>query len=260
MPRVTFEAGASAPCRSSDQSAYRVSLGRFRLAASLLLLACSSVISAELSRRFTVDVFGTAQGLPSSAVLAVTQTRDGYLWAGTLAGLARFDGVQFEVFDENNTPGLNSSQIRCLYEDRQTNLWIGTENGGIAVVKAGKVTNVDIGQGSYAGRLMAICEDTNGAVLLYTDTGLLARYRDGKVDARPVASGAASLCWALIADDSGSLWAGTDTQLLALNPDSLAPEKASAIRLNFLLASKRGGYWLLANGRIQKYNERPRGT
>ena len=43
--------------------------------------------------RFTVDVFGTAQGLPSSAVLAVTQTRDGYLWVGTLAGLARFDGV-----------------------------------------------------------------------------------------------------------------------------------------------------------------------
>ena len=42
--------------------------------------------AAEPSGRFTVDVFGTAQGLPSSAVLAVTQTRDGYLWVGTLAG------------------------------------------------------------------------------------------------------------------------------------------------------------------------------
>ena len=201
-----------------------------------------------------MDAFGTAQGLPSSAVLAVTQTRDGYLWAGTLAGLARFDGVQFEVFDENNTPGLNSSQIRCLYEDRRTNLWIGTENGGIAVVKAGKVTNVDVGQGSYAGRLMAICEDTNGAVLLYTDSGLLGRYRDGKVDARLVGSGAVSTCRALIADDSGRLWAGTDMQLLALNPNSLTPEKESTIRLKFLLASKRGGYWLLADGRIQRWN------
>ena len=101
----------------------------------------------------------------------MTQTRDGYLWAATLAGLARFDGVQFEVFDENNTPGLNSSQIRRLYEDRQTNLWIGTENGGIAMVKAGKVTNVDIGQAGQAGPLMAICEDASGAVLLYTDNG-----------------------------------------------------------------------------------------
>jgi ligand-binding sensor domain-containing protein/signal transduction histidine kinase len=222
--------------------------------AGLLLCACSSALSAETYGRFTVDVFGTAQGLPSSVVLAVTQTRDGYLWAGTLAGLARFDGVQFEVFDENNTPGLNSSQIRCLYEDRRTNLWIGTENGGIAMVKAGNVTNVDVGQGSYAGRLMAICEDTNGAVLLYTDSGLLARYRNGKVDARPVGSGAVSTCWALIADDSGRLWAGTDMQLLALNPNSLTPEKESTIRLKFLLASKRGGYWLLADGRIQRWN------
>ena len=168
-----------------------------------------------------MDAFGTAQGLPSSVVLALTQTRDGYLWAGTPAGLARFDGVQFDVFDENNTPGLNSSQIRRLYEDRQTNLWIGTENGGIAIVKAGKVTSVNIGQDRYAGRLMSICEDTNGAVLLYTEGGLLARYRDGKVDVRQVGSGAQRTCRALVAEDSGRLWLGTDTSLVALNPDSL---------------------------------------
>ena len=80
-------------------------------AAGLLLCACSSALAAGANAGFTVDVFGTAQGLPSSAVLAVTQTRDGYLWVGTLDGLARFDGVQFAVFDENNTPGLNSSEI-----------------------------------------------------------------------------------------------------------------------------------------------------
>ena len=154
----------------------------FTLSAAAWLCVCGSAYAAEPTGRFTVDVFGTAQGLPSSAVLAVTQTRDGYLWVGTLAGLARFDGVQFAVFDENNTPGLNSSQIIRLYEDRQTNLWIGTENGGIALVKAGKVTSVDLAQGGYGGRLMAICEDASGAVMLYTDTGLLARYRDGKVD------------------------------------------------------------------------------
>ena len=151
-------------------------------AAVLLLWACCSSVRAGADTRFTVDVFGTDKGLPSSAVLAVTQTRDGFLWAGTLAGLARFDGVQFAVFDENNTPGLNSSQIIRLYEDRQTNLWIGTENGGIAIVKAGKVTNLDLAQGGAAGRLRAICEDTNGAIVLYTDSGLLARYREGKVE------------------------------------------------------------------------------
>ncbi|MCX6924035.1 MAG: hypothetical protein NT154_12620, partial [Verrucomicrobia bacterium] len=76
------------------------------LFASLLYCAPPSAFSAEPNGRFAVDVFDAAKGLPSSAVLAVLQTRDGYLWAGTQAGLARFDGVQFSVFDENNTPGL----------------------------------------------------------------------------------------------------------------------------------------------------------
>ncbi len=100
------------------------------LAAGLLLAISGAAFGTETNGRFTVDVFSTAQGLPSSAVLALTQTRDGYLWVGTSAGLARFDGVQFTVFDENNTPGLNSSEVVCLYEDRQTNLWLGTGRRG----------------------------------------------------------------------------------------------------------------------------------
>ena len=226
----------------------------FTLAVAAWLCACGSAYAAEPKGRFAVDVFGPAQGLPSSAVLAVTQTRDGYLWVGTLAGLARFDGVQFAVFDENNTPGLNSSQIIRLYEDRQTNLWIGAENGNIALAKGGKVTSVDIGRGPV-GSLTAICEDTNGAVMLYTDKGVLARCRDGKVDAvwHP-GSGAPSTCWALVAEQSGRLWVGTDTSLFALNPIPVVTDEVSPIRLNFLLASKRGGYWRLANGVIQKWN------
>jgi len=182
-------------------------------AAGLLLCAGVSGIAAEANVRFAVDVFGTAQGLPSSAVLAVTQTRDGFLWVGTLDGLARFDGAQFVVFDENNTPGLNSSAIIRLFEDRQTNLWVGTENGDINLVKAGKVTRVDLAQGGYGGSLMAICEDRSGAVVLCTDTGLLGRYRDGKVDVWPASSGNPSTCRALIAEESGRLWVGTDTSL-----------------------------------------------
>jgi ligand-binding sensor domain-containing protein/signal transduction histidine kinase len=227
---------------------------RFALAIAAWLSTTALAPAAESSGRFSVDVFGTEKGLPSSAVLAVTQTRDGYLWAGTLAGLARFDGVQFAVFDENNTPGLTSSQIRRVYEDRQTNLWIGCENGTVAIVKGGKVTSVDIGERGPPGRLMAICEDTNGAVMLYTDTGVLARYRGGKVEVWQAGTGAPSTCCALVTEASGRLWVGSDTSLVALNPIPVVTDEVNPIRLNFLLASKRGGYWRLANGVIQKWS------
>src|SRR5205823_11581610 len=52
------------------------------------------------------------KGVPNSSVTAIAQTPDGYLWAGTYNGLARFDGVRFVHFDPNNTPELKRSRIR----------------------------------------------------------------------------------------------------------------------------------------------------
>src|SRR5882672_8478845 len=60
---------------------------------------------------FAINVWETDDGLPQNSVISMTQTRDGYLWLGTLNGLVRFDGIRFTVFDENNTPGLKSSRI-----------------------------------------------------------------------------------------------------------------------------------------------------
>src|SRR5208282_1136164 len=84
--------------------------------------------------RFSIDTWGAGQGLlPDDSVLALTQTHDGYLWAGTLYGLARFDGVRFTVFDESNTPRLPSIRIVRLFEDSHSNLWVGTSTAGAAL-------------------------------------------------------------------------------------------------------------------------------
>src|SRR6266853_801844 len=75
-------------------------------------------------------------GLPQNSVISMTQTRDGYLWVGTLNGLARFDGLRFSAFDESNTPELNASPIVKLFEDSHGNLWIGTDGGDVFRAKA----------------------------------------------------------------------------------------------------------------------------
>jgi ligand-binding sensor domain-containing protein len=45
------------------------------------------------------DVWQKEDGLPQLSINAVIQTRDGYIRIATQEGLARFDGVQFTVFD-----------------------------------------------------------------------------------------------------------------------------------------------------------------
>jgi ligand-binding sensor domain-containing protein/signal transduction histidine kinase len=94
--------------------------------------------------RYTVDKWETDKGLPQNSVITMTQTRDGYLWLGTLRGLARFDGIHFTVFDENNTPQLGSSSIITnLHEDDQGRLWIATDIGGLAMMKDGQIGKPD---------------------------------------------------------------------------------------------------------------------
>ena len=222
--------------------------------------------------RFIVARFGAKEGLPQNTVLTMTQTRDGYLWVGTLAGLARFDGRRFTSFDPNNTPGLKSGRIIKLFEDHTGTLWIGTENEGILKLdKEGKLTPVVLPSITSPPRLMAACEDTNGTVWLHTAdtgtegfTGRLASYRQGRYDSWPLW---ASVGRSLIAEDSGLIWIGTDYKQASVRPQTtdLAADTNSPIQttwdvrgLDYLLASAKGGYWLLAggpNGRILKMRQ-----
>src|SRR5690606_25995234 len=69
------------------------------------------------------------EGLPQISGLAIEQDRLGYLWVGTQAGLARFDGARFTSFNPDSTPGLAGIWIHDLHVDRRNRLWIATYRG-----------------------------------------------------------------------------------------------------------------------------------
>lgn len=241
---------------------------RWILAATGLLLGVSgcdlSAASSTVPRQaspYTIDVWDREDGLPQNSVIAMTQTRDGYLWLGTLDGLARFDGIRFTPFNEVNTPGLGSSRIVHLFEDSKTNLWIGTETAGVAVIRKGQVQSLDIGRGSREGRLVSACEDSNGAVWLYTADGQLCRYRNGQVDVWKFGADDFSSFRAVVDEKSGPMWVGMDWGLYGMgsttpsNPRDLPLEQVlpAMNKLDFVLASARGGYWRLAGGRVEHW-------
>ncbi|MBP8257871.1 MAG: hypothetical protein KAX37_11140, partial [Opitutaceae bacterium] len=80
------------------------------------------------------EKYGMELGLPGTVVTSAVQTRDGYLWVGTPAGIGRFDGVRFTNYYSADTPGLPSDLIHCFHEDRNGGLWIGTDKGLCQVV------------------------------------------------------------------------------------------------------------------------------
>src|SRR2546425_10158502 len=63
-----------------------------------LSAAVAALAASPRTPRFAVDPAWTSeQGLAGNSVFSLLQPRDGYLWAGTAYGLARFDGIHFEA-------------------------------------------------------------------------------------------------------------------------------------------------------------------
>ena len=231
-------------------------------AAWLCLGGLDCVRSAAADTRFAIQHFGADEGLLQSSVISMTLARDGYLWLGTQNGLVRFDGNHFTTFDDNNTPGLKSSRIFHLFEDSQNGLWIGTDTTGIELVKNGRLLQVPPETNFLAGRLRSTCEDSSGAVWLYTADGQLIRYRRGEVIIGNSRAEKLNSGGTIIAEKSGPLWIGTDFGLFTSGSNAdFAPTNVpfvavpSVTNVNFLLASGRGGFWCLADGHVQRWND-----
>ncbi|MBW8782343.1 MAG: hypothetical protein JF599_10720, partial [Verrucomicrobia bacterium] len=90
------------------------------------------VDAIPVSTDYVVRTWGMEEGLLNNRVTSLTQTPDGYLWVGTLGGLARFDGVRFTTFQAENTPGLESDRVQALFTARDGSLWVGLDRRGVA--------------------------------------------------------------------------------------------------------------------------------
>lgn len=87
------------------------------------------------AQRYSFLSYNTVQGLPQSQVTAITQDRHGYLWVGTLGGLAKFNGKEFHTYSTEE--GLLNNRISFLGFIDDV-LWIGHE-GGISRLQNGVI-------------------------------------------------------------------------------------------------------------------------
>src|ERR1051325_7713169 len=105
---------------------------RFRaaIAASFVCAAVAYTAHAldphRLVNQYRMRVWQARYGLPQNSGRAFLQDRLGFIWIGTEEGLARFDGMRFEVFDRRNTPQITTNFISSLVETPSGDLWIGT--------------------------------------------------------------------------------------------------------------------------------------
>src|SRR5947199_8154314 len=112
----------------------RLLIGLFGLLATMACFMAAHAAEPRTTANsdFTIRRWTTDDGLPQNCITALAQTPDGYLWVGTWAGVVRFDGVRFTVFNRYNTPELVNDAINALAIAPNGGLWIGTRDGLIS--------------------------------------------------------------------------------------------------------------------------------
>jgi signal transduction histidine kinase/ligand-binding sensor domain-containing protein len=213
--------------------------------------------------------FSLDNGLPHSIVTALAEDGDGFLWAGTQGGLARWDGYRFHNYlPHPGDPGaLPDNYIEILYTDSRKRLWIGTSGGGLARYdrENDRFIHTSAGPGGLSHvAVRAISDDGEGGVWVGTDGGLdhldpaSGVVSHQSTDANDVGSLLPERVRALLLDHDGTLWVGTHRGLMSrvrgathFSPVALPPEDGNAdqksrqaIGVVCLVQSADGRIWL----------------
>ena len=221
-----------------------------RVAAGLLLIAATRTPALDPNRshkEFGHQAWLTENGLPQNTVQAIVQTRDGYIWVGTQDGLARFDGLNFTVFDKENTPAFKSNDIRFLQEDRQGRLWISTSYG-LVCRHDGQFKTFTVSEGLPDNSVGPLAEDTNGNVLVATAGGL-SRFENGGFKTFTVEQGLSrNVVQTLCARSDGTVLVGTSAGIQILSGDrfssSNTPADVPAANITAITETRDGLLWL----------------
>jgi len=172
-------------------------------------------------------------GAPVPGISSVLQDGEGYIWFGTIAGLARYDGYRFRFHAPSAEPGsVSPPEAMIVYpslEDSRGDIWIGTNGRGLFRFDKGGTAFVQFrhdpaNPNSLSGdTVLALQEDRTKKRNLWVGTRLdgLCRFDRATETFRrvPLDDGAGAV-WDLLVDGRGFLWAGTaDGGLYKINPE-----------------------------------------
>lgn len=208
--------------------------------AAVLLLMGASALAAEQIETPRMRRFGPGDGLPSRMVLALAQDRQGYVWAATSDGLARYDGIGLQVWqhDPLSARSIPGNEVETLLVDDRDRVWLGINGSPLAMFDAEREGFVSFPavSNACAGQVWALAQ-AQGALWIGTSNGgLCRREEDGRLTvfrATPDAPDGlpSDTIMSMLTDARGRLWIGTGSGLVMRDGERfvrIAPERLSA--------------------------------
>ncbi len=226
---------------------------------ALVLVQGGTAWALDSSRSLTQynsQVWTSVEGLPQASVQAIAQTPDGYLWLGTRAGLVRFDGHSFTVFDPESTPGLQGRSIQALHVAPDGSLWIGTDGKGLTRYRDGVFRTLGAQEGAEGDSGNAIYSEADGTLWFATWAGVL-RYDGTKTQRFDTKAGVPhNSVFGLSGDGKGTVWAATPQGLAEFRGGRLVGTRQDlGGEPQCVLRDRKGVLWVGTSGGLDRIDQ-----
>lgn len=209
-----------------------------------------------------------ADGLADSEVHAIYEDRQGGIWFGTVRGVSRLDPLNTQgargysaeriiLKTYTSADGLAGDGVNAIIQDRQGNLWFGTDNG-LSRFDGTHWTNYRQGSGSHdlnGKRVLALYVDRLGILWVGTDRGLM-RIEGENWQRLTSADGlAGDKVYTILEDPQGMLWFGTDRGMSRYDGIAWRTESgAGEGPVYALLLDSDGVYWFGTEKGLVRYD------
>jgi ligand-binding sensor domain-containing protein len=208
--------------------------------------------------------------VPQGKVLSLLQSRDGYLWIGTAAGIVRYDGRHFELFDRHSTPALQTDTCVNMQEAADGTLYFFNHDGMVSYRRRVPLPPFPAGPQPQTGvavaadelpaaarrqRIEATLLDREGNLWVGTDGAGLFLLRPRQAYNYTTSDGlAGNDVWQTVTAADKTLWIGTMQGLSRLSERGISAYSNTAGEgVSTLWPDASGGLWVAAGEDISLF-------
>jgi len=225
---------------------------------------------------YEFESFTVQDGLSSDIVYSLLQDKEGYIYVGTSTGLDRYDGIRFSKMPILSTTTTHKQNpIRCLAEDEEENIWIGSRLSGLIKYDKKNKYFTHFNQNPYQNSISdnfiwAVICDTGNIIYAATRSGVDKFDTKKELFSKLENESSVSGIFRFIKDDKNRIWARSSKGVLILYPKLMKLRLVDFSNLNMNLnslgtiieepGSEGRVFWISANNLFVRIDIKSRET